>query len=218
MPVLAQSNRQEIGNRRCSRGSDGGGFQQDGRRADPLLPAITRATRTAVSSKRSRLPWLGPILLPPRGRNHGLGPGRQRRRARRAHGGPRPEGELPITGTGGGHAPPLFTDQPGRQSAMRAAQVSVPVSRPYRIGRKDRDQRQEFRRRGSAVRRPPTSACLGAGPAFNHCSLPLAPANMSAFRRANEEARPRTASQRRARMDPAATSPIRRDGRSGSRA
>ena len=62
----------------------------------------------------------------------GLGPGRRRGRARRAHGGPPPEGELPITGTGGGHAPPLFTDQPGRQSAMRAAQVSVPVSRPYR--------------------------------------------------------------------------------------
>ena len=96
----------------------------------------------------------------------GLGPGRRRRRARRAHGGPPPEGELPITGTGGGHAPPLFTDQPGRQSAMRAAQVSVPVSRPYRIGRKDRDQRRQFRRRGSAVRRPPTSACSGDGPAL----------------------------------------------------
>ena len=91
-----------------------------------------QVTRTTGFPKRSRLPWLGPIFLPPRERNHGLGPERRRRRARRAHGGPRPEGELPITGTGGGHAPPLFTDQPGRRSAMRAAQVSVPGSRPYR--------------------------------------------------------------------------------------
>ncbi len=108
--------------------------------SSPASRTMTRAvttrdhssTRTTGFSKRSRLPWLGPILLPPRGRNHGLGPERRRRRARRAHGGPPPEGELPIIGTGGGHAPPLFTDQPGRQSAMRAAQVSVPGSHPYR--------------------------------------------------------------------------------------